>query len=480
MTLNKIFKKTKAFSQKDSYLLLGIIGSLGITGWVAYFLLLSKITLIIESLKSTTPNGSIPNTFYTSLPIIIASIAGAIAIIYTLKIYQIKKEQLEFERERAKIDKERAEEERKTNEEVFKQISVRTNDIAFKISQALIETPDWFGRYMDEMGVTFSASIFGKRFKHFYFEKKAIAKRVIKELDKLVNENNDTKYYLIIESGTTMFSLFPEITRHLEYLNNEDEQKKKKWEKWQKHVCIITNNIPGAQYLMKNCKENPSNDDSEMAIDCYLMPGKVNSDLAATECNVPEYSFKKLIELTKNKSDNNKVIGFLTGHHIVRSNSNNKFYPVTSEETHKKIKEEIAQASDEIYLIAPLMQFSCADVDALKNAYTAINKQKKYNTIDIPENKSITVFTSKRGNEYKYKFKDFSDAIHRCLQFLYGHNYIKIVEDFKLCNHINYTYTPSELQLEIPDEDLRALYGTGKMNVWDKDRCDAQKKKSSI
>ncbi|MBF8275579.1 MAG: Chaperone protein HtpG [Candidatus Brocadiaceae bacterium] len=294
---------------------------------------------------------------------LIAALIGFTALYYTVRIYPYK---LEL----AKLDKQKADQEFAIKKKEFELIRIRTNDIAIKISQALIETPDWFGRYMDEMGAAFSASIFGKRFKHFYFEKKAIAKRVIEELDKTIKyANGNTRYYLVIESGTMMFALFPEITRHL-----EDKISR---EMWKKHVTIITNNIPGAQYLMKICKENPSDDDSKMAIDCFLLPGQIDSKLVATEWNDTEYPLENLISSINHNSGQqcqNKVIGFITGHHIVRTSKggNVTFCPVTRETIHQKIKEKIANASHKIYLIAPLMQFSLKDVDYLKEAYVAI------------------------------------------------------------------------------------------------------------
>lgn len=322
---------------------------------------------------------------------------------------------------------------------------------------------------MDEIGATFSASIFGKRFRHFYYEKKKIAEHAINKTTKIVDSDSENKtFFLIIESGTTMFSLFPAITRHLE---DKDIRNK-----WKERICIITNNIPGAQYLMKNCKENPLSDHSKMAVNCFLMPGIVNSNLAATECN--NDLFTKAFEfLEKHKFGNKKheVIGFLTGHHIVPyvdENKNKYFYPVTREEIHKTIKEQIVEKSQKIFLIAPLMNFSFADCNLLNRVciHEKGPKEKNYKVIKVPKEK-LTFFTTQRNNP-KDIFSKFSNILHALLRERYGSEYGEIV-NFDLPDYLKDDFK-RRLSFEIPDEDLQLSYLENK-NIWDKDWCDAQK-----
>lgn len=407
--------------------------------------------------KSQTVDKNMSNWSFNNPELTISFLIGVIIAIFTVIIYLIKIKHLKIEKELSTEKLNSVREEYKLKMQATEMIKTSYSNVAAEISNKLIETPKWLDRYMDEIGASFFPSIFGKRCKHFYFEKKAIAKKVIEELDNLVNENNDTKYYLIIESGTTMFSLFPEIARHL-----EDEKTRKIWKEC---VSIITNNLPGAQYLMKNCKGNPSDDDSVMAINCYLMPGIVDSDLVATEC---KGSIKDIIKSLNVSKGAYKVIGFLTGHHIVPNNKKRQFCPVTREGIHKKIKEQIVVASNEIYLLAPLMQFSFADVGLLNSVYKdIIKKPKDYVPIDIyRKDNPITYITSNRLDRYKYEFKDFSKTLHNKLKEWCGNDRVKIT-DFKLCGHINHDFSPSELQLEIPEEDLRSPYERGEMNIWD-------------
>ncbi len=426
---------------------------------LGFFVILFSLVILVILLGFgyATNKNHIKNLAPLFAPIM-ATCIGIIALYYTLIIYPYKIRQAKLEnniREKAK-----------------EHIGKITNEIANKISDALIETPDWFDRYMDEIGATFSASIFGKRFRHFYYEKKKIAEHVIGKIYKLDEDENKKvkKYFLIIESGTTMFSLFPEITKLLRNIEI------KKY--WNEHIYIITNNIPGAQYLMKNCKENPSDDDSKMAIDCFLMPGVVDSNLAATECNNPEYSFKKLINSITNKEnikqDEYRVIGFLTGHHIIPDDCNKKFYPVTSEIKHKEIKELIVEASHEIYLLAPLMQFSFADECVLNNTHKRLEKNKKYEIVKIGDDKELVFFTSKRSGSCE--FSAFSTALHTLLGEWYKKGNKQYVEtvNFELSEYIK-NDPERQLRYEIPDEDLRYLYEKEGINIWSKEWCDAHK-----
>ena len=72
---------------------------------------------------------------------------------------------------------------------------------------------------------------------------------------------DDLRYCFIIDSGTSMYPLFHEIAEKI-----KDPSKK---EIWKNRVYIISNNLPGVQYLMKNGKEDPNNDNSDIAINCF-------------------------------------------------------------------------------------------------------------------------------------------------------------------------------------------------------------------
>ena len=64
---------------------------------------------------------------------------------------------------------------------------------------------------MDESGASYMGSIFGQRISHFSYEKKALAKKVIDVLESEMNTNKETKYCLLIDSGTTTYYVFCEI-----------------------------------------------------------------------------------------------------------------------------------------------------------------------------------------------------------------------------------------------------------------------------
>src|SRR5574340_714889 len=102
--------------------------------------------------------------------------AGIIVLFFTWRIYSFKLLHARLEADIAKQRLESLKNESENTMTVLKMTNQITGDIAHSISQRLVDNPTWLDRFMDQTGVTYSASVYGKRIGHFYYEKARIAK----------------------------------------------------------------------------------------------------------------------------------------------------------------------------------------------------------------------------------------------------------------------------------------------------------------
>lgn len=348
-----------------------------------------------------------------------------------------------------------------------------TSNISQKISENLINNPTWLDRFMDQTGVTYNASVYGKRIGHFYYEKAKIAKTALNNIDELLKNNHDMRLCLIIDSGTTMYPVFQEIASKI--------QNKQLKQIWQERVFIVTNNIPGIQYLMKTAKDDPSNEYSEVPINCYIMPGKPLSVYAAiTGGEAEEWLTKERITQNLDVWKDGKILrifGFVTGNYVARSEhkgqNTRQYFPVARGEGHVEIKRKIVDVSDEIYLLSPLMKFTFATVDQLNSVNDFFIERKdpkaklkpnmvKYEEILIPENKPIRYFSTRRPPNSK--FFVFSEELHNDLRQSTGPNSV-FMNEFDIRYWAPEENSQLELEKEIPHTHLREQYERGK-NIW--------------
>jgi hypothetical protein len=418
-------------------------------------------------------------------PIIIAVVTGIIIIYYTKKIYEMKSRQAEVDKELAETNQKLAaqklvafKEEVEYKKKVFKQVKDISMDIAHEISQQLIENQTWLDRFMDETGATYSGSVFGRRIRHFFYEKKSLAKTVVNEIESCFG-SHDSNYCLLIDSGTTLYPIFHEIATRI--------KKKENIQAWKERVCIITNNLPGVQYFMKNCRDDPTNNYSEIAINCFLIPGKPLSVYGAitgkeSEEWISSRIDKFLREELKWKKNNYKILGFVTGNYMAakwKDRTIEGFYPVARGEGHVEIKRKFVKASDKIFLISPLMKFSFADVHLLNhvNEFTIkrnspdardFPRKVKYELIEVAPEKCVYITTSRNDLS---QFHQFSRNLIRELRQLYRDKNV-IANDFDLRDWIpamkEKDHGEIEIEKEIPHENLREKYRTGK-DIWDID-----------
>lgn len=402
---------------------------------------------------------------------IVAIFTGIYVIRAAKKINDIKIEQANIDKEISQKNLDIIQTEHDNKIILLEETKKLTEEISQRISQQLIDDPTWLDRFMDQTGATYSASVYGDRIGHFYYEKKTIAENAINEIEKYLLQDNNSKYCLLIDSGTTMYPVFQEITNKIH----------KNKESWKSRICIVTNNIPGIQYLMKYGKRDPSDNYSEVILDCFLIPGKPLSVYAAITGKESEKwvkNIKPFLQDWANESVNVRIINFLTGNYMTRSEDGNKTYyrPAARGEGHVEIKNEMVNVSDIIYILSPLTKYSFANVDLLNrvNGFTIDRsdvenaleypRQVKYDEIFIPDNKEIKYFLTRRVRENM--FNRFGDNLYNELTHSYGRENVSMPEiDIKRWIP-NINEKPHlELDREIPHKTLRKSYKPHE-NIW--------------
>jgi hypothetical protein len=335
-------------------------------------------------------------------------------------------------------------------------------------------------------------SIYGSRSSHFRAEKIILAGEAVNRLDSYLTdpEKSDLKFCIFIDSGTTTYHIFRQICRKI-----EDKNKRKMWTD---RVFLITNNLLGLLYLMKYCKEDPANERSEIALKCFFLPGKpLTPYIAVASDETVEWLSKNVKFFLEKEWELEEAkyftISFIGASYFVRQKGDNDndnwgYYPVAREEGHVKIKKELVNLSDEVFIVAPLMKFSFAGVNMLNGvngfnidyeSFDAYNDERsKLKYVDIPiERRKSVLFTTRRGNECI--FSEFSRVLLDELKMLYVTKEFNnlIVVPFDVKKHKDpKVHSESEINVEIPHEKLRISYREKKINIWDKSWVQAHEK----
>jgi len=413
----------------------------------------------------------------------VAAAAGLIVVYFTWLIQRIKYQHVKLEKEIAQKKLQAIQDEGSNRMNVLNETSKITTEISESISQKLIENPSWLDRFMDETGVTYSASVYGKRIGHFFYEKRKIAEAAVDKVEEYLKSVPDKHFCLVIDSGTTLYPVFQEISDRL--------RRGPMSKLWRERICIVTNNIPGIQYLMKNAKDNANDDYSEIAIRCFIIPGKplsvyaaiIGDESIAWLSKLKEFLISKDVigiqNVTEDKPVEWTVLGFVTGNYIARRVVDNRcyYFPVARGEGHVEMKRTMVAVSDEVFVLAPLMKFSFASVDLLNrvNGFDIDRedwqrakhhpRRVKYAPIVVPDNKKCLFFSTRRSRDAI--FHAFSHDLFVELVRHYNAERV-VVRDFD----IRY-WNPAiegnrhfELAREIPHDNLRDKYEKG-MNIWD-------------
>lgn len=370
-------------------------------------------------------------------------------------------------------------------------------EISKQIQEYFKENRIWMERVLYETGEMYKGSIFGNRISHFSYEKQCLAKKAIEALESEIKTNKEKKYCLLIDSGSTMYYLFLEICERIKILRNI--QNSEDLEIWTQRVFIITNNLPGIQYLMKYCRRD-FDEYADLLINCLLIPGEPLPVYAAVTGPVSLDFLKEenIRQIIRNKMDveegNYKIISLLTANYMVRhsdtkSTIRDSYCPVARKGGHFDLKIAFSKLSDEIYLISPLTKFSfatCEELNKVNGFYiNEVNEPilakmhpelVKYREIELIDEKSrgkCTYITTKR--ETNDLFCQFSDELLSRLATSYGKKKVIVSREFILEQSIRIkreedSYKDHEITKEIPHSSLRDAYKKMKKDgyfIWD-------------
>lgn len=399
----------------------------------------------------------------------------------SIKELELKNKALEFQNTELDFKKKEFE----FKKETLEKIKASTKEISKEISDSLIDNPTWLDRFMDETGVTYGGSIFGTRINHFFYEKKALAKKTIDILQEELINNTEMKCCLLIDSGTTTYHLFCEICERVKNLDNLGE----KTNSWTDRIFIVTNNLPGVQYLIKHCRKG-SDEYSDLLVKCLLLPGKplpVYAAVAGSETIhfLEEDHIRERIrkELNAENDTEYQIICLMSANYMVRHpekiNGKELYCPVArggEEGGHHDIKKAFVELSDKIYLISPLTKFSFATCKCLnkingffinegddpENA-RAFPDKVKYREIQLTTEKLIEkcnfILTDRKDKDI---FWEFAQEFRKILKQSYGESKVNIadydVEQWIPIGMDKPDYKDIEMKREIPHENLRNAY----------------------
>lgn len=408
--------------------------------------------------------------FYT-----VGALAGAIVLYFTWQIYRIKYNHAQLEEAIAHKQLEALTHEAQNKIAILQRTAELTTDISHSISQKLIDNPSWLDRFMDQTGVTYSASVYGKRIGHFYYEKERIAAEAISALESAINASPDRRFCLVVDSGTTMYPVFQQITKRLRDPSTRNT--------WRDRVCVVTNNIPGIQYLMKTAKAHPADEYSEVPVVCLLIPGRPLSVYGATtgpEAEVWLRQIHEILDRICGAGSPFHIVGFLTGNYIARhvypsaSRAAPQYFPVARGEGHVEIKRIMVEVCDEIFILSPLMKFSFATVDQLNtvNGFSIHRtdsqaqsnpRSVQYEEIAISYDKRVRYFSTRRPKGALFHI--FGEELHTQL-IQRGDPGMVSMPTFDVRYWAPEDNRHLELEKEIPHEHLRERYEQGN-NIWD-------------
>jgi len=215
---------------------------------------------------------------------------------------KLHQEELNEREEQRKFDKQQQED--------LKQIS---NNIAEKVSNKLLKDNNWAIEALEraKLGMR-GQSLFADRLNHFREEKEHIAREFTPLLlDRCKNqiEKNGKKVFLVIDSGTTLFSFF-------EYLGKLTVKIKQNGETWLNKLTIVTNNLSGLETLIETGRINPNNRYSDLAIQCHLLPGMPLPIYSAVIGEKTEEALKSLRASAVDNNEDPVFIGLITGNWI--------------------------------------------------------------------------------------------------------------------------------------------------------------------
>jgi hypothetical protein len=192
-----------------------------------------------------------------------------------------------------------------------------------------------------------SQTLFGERLGHFRDEKEHIAEHFIPLLLKRCKAyvESGRKVYLLVDSGTTLYTFFERIGRATVRLYENREL-------WIDKMVLVTNNLPGVDTLIEAGRINPNNRYSRLAINCELLPGVPLPIYSAVTGGQTEEALMRLKAIAGSDA---VFIGLVTGNWIrLRRSTPACPIPLARGAGHLEFKQIMINNSDEVYVVTPL------------------------------------------------------------------------------------------------------------------------------
>ncbi|HZI20117.1 MAG TPA: toll/interleukin-1 receptor domain-containing protein [Pyrinomonadaceae bacterium] len=214
-------------------------------------------------------------------------------------------------------------------------------------------------------------TIYKDRINHFKEEKVFLAEKfggyLLARLKKLCNDSQPV--VLLIDAGTTLFHFFKVLSEHA----IEARQSIAGKSSWIDNLTVVTNNLTGVHWLMKNGRLSHDDRWSEIALQCLLLSGiPLAAYSAVTGAKEISHSqkfisplmpdnllahLKEAKEKLKNEQSEDlpRIIALVTGN-WVRIRQTTPRYPIllARGRGHLSIKQSMVDLADEVYVIASL------------------------------------------------------------------------------------------------------------------------------
>jgi hypothetical protein len=228
-------------------------------------------------------------------------------------------------------------------------------------------------------------SLFDYRQEHYAEEKDAVCRLFFKSLIDLIakqtpaGEKCNTKTYLLIDSGTTVFPIFKLLCDYY-------------WDPYYhdilKNIEIITNNIPGISYIIDYGRRGDSRN-AEMLYKCNAVPGIIEGKYSAILGIKSVRYINNTIQTIKKKIEQKQkaiFVGLVTGNYIsLRDGILWRGYG------HGMVKNAIIHNSEYVFCLSPLGKiFDLTAEDINKMIKPTSGKEYKKLT-DIDENIDVNI-----------------------------------------------------------------------------------------
>jgi len=199
----------------------------------------------------------------------------------------------------------------------------------------------------------YADTLFGERKNHFRDEKELIGQKfALLLLDRckwlLSNDDTISHIYLCIDSGTTLYPFFRNLSLEIAKAYQRGEE----WIKIEGSINIVTNNLPGIEALMEHGRINPADRFSPLAVTCKILPG---SPLPIYSAITGEDTEQELQEIKKSAPEGSIFIGLTAGNWIrIRNTPPSCPVPLSRGGRHPEFKQKLIEICDESYVISPL------------------------------------------------------------------------------------------------------------------------------